>query len=124
MSRVATMPTRDDLAEKERNDSAWYSGVDLQWRTPPPMIPVSSGRKRPWEEVVTPVEEESTIQDMQVRQTNVAPRFEVTPPLSHGIGGGISTETEDDVEEIPRTRMKMQTGCIPCLYVFMARSTR
>ncbi|EGP86619.1 uncharacterized protein MYCGRDRAFT_110011 [Zymoseptoria tritici IPO323] len=111
------MAAGNHVREKERSSSNWYSGVDLQWRTPPPpQMQAPSGRKRAWEEVVTPVEGEivrhDSRMDMQVQRRNVAPGFGVTPPLSPN-GTHVSTETEDNVEEIPRN--KMQTGCIPCL---------
>jgi hypothetical protein len=119
------MPSvQNELREKERDSSSWYTGVDLQWRTPPPMSTSNGrvgGRKRAWEEIVTPPLEQASVErsgrmmDMQVRPhqaTVVSGGFGVTEPPSYN-GSLLTGETEDDVEEIPRT--KMQTGCIPCL---------
>ncbi|KAM3414149.1 hypothetical protein BST61_g10807 [Cercospora zeina] len=109
-----TVPAAPPVRDQARRH-AWYAGVDLQWRTPPPMHVHGNGsRKRPWEEVATPVQETAPA----VAWSN---GFEVqqrpTPPLDgaprHASQDGAASGTDDHVEEIPRT--KMQTGCIPCL---------
>ncbi|GIZ48626.1 hypothetical protein CKM354_001167800 [Cercospora kikuchii] len=138
-----TVPAESNVRDKE-GDHAWYTGVDLQWRSPPPTHSNGNGmngghgtvgtngsvsygmngtsgangsRKRAWEEVATPVHENAP-------SANWSNGFEFqrhTPPFdaatNYSSRNGASSTTldnaEDDVEEIPRT--KMQTGCIPCL---------
>lgn len=138
-----TVPAESNVRDKE-GDHAWYTGVDLQWRSPPPTHSNGNGmngghgtvgtngsvsygmngtsgangsRKRAWEEVATPVHENAPSAnwsngfDFQ-RHT---PPFDAATNYSSRNGASSTTldSAEDDVEEIPRT--KMQTGCIPCL---------
>lgn len=107
------------MRDKSGSDSSWYSGVDLEWRTTPPPMSSSNGssRKRTWEErAATPVQElgYSTAWAGNGVDMSVTPDF--GPPTEFSSNGSsITMPAEDEVEEIPRT--KMQTGCIPCLYV-------
>lgn len=111
------------MREESGSDGSWYTGVDLEWRTtPPPPTSGSNGsssngnsRKRTWDErASTPVQE---VVDPAVWTNNgldlsVTPEFGAPTGFSSN-GSSVTLAAEDDVEEIPRT--KMQTGCIPCL---------
>ncbi|CZT14528.1 uncharacterized protein RCC_00505 [Ramularia collo-cygni] len=99
------------------SESSWYTGIDLEWRTTPPPTSSSNGssRKRTWEErAATPVQEhgDPTVWTDHALDSSVTPELGVPTTFSSN-GSSTTLAGEDDVEEIPRT--KMQTGCIPCL---------
>lgn len=115
---------RDSYNEGE---STWFTGVDLEWRTPPPTHRnghTNGGHKRTWEDAATPVQDEADplwnnggLELLPELVTNVTTELfgsnEITSHDSSQNGGISLDAVDDDVEEIPRT--KMQTGCIPCL---------
>lgn len=135
-----TVPVHTTLAGEEELENGWY-GFDLELRTPPPTYSngsSSSGgnihglngsnthnmsRKRGWDEVATPVPEfadptawEDTFDLMgSSDMSSFSGTGFVTPAFTQTEDGSITLDGSDFVEEIPRT--KMQTGCIPCLYV-------
>lgn len=105
------------MRDKSELDNSWYSGVDLEWRMTPPPTCGSNGtsRKRTWEQrAATPVQElgESTSWTNNGLSLSVTPEFGVPAAFSSN-RSSVTMAAEDDVEEVPRT--KMQTGCIPCL---------
>lgn len=107
-----------DMRESSGSESSWYTGVELEWRTTPPPTTGSNGnsRKRTWEDrAATPVQEQildQTAWNNSSLDSSVTPDIGVRAALSSN-ASSMTMAAEDDVEEIPRT--KMQTGCIPCL---------
>lgn len=107
-----------EMRDKSGSESSWYTGVDLEWRTTPPPASTSNGngRKRTWEErATTPIQEhvvDPTAWSNSTLDLSVTPDFGAPSAFSSN-GSSMTMAAEDDVEEIPRT--KMQTGCIPCL---------
>lgn len=130
----------NNMMYEEEQENGWYGNLEL--RTPPPMSSNASdsshtlngstngmnghtttngtnSRKRSWGEVATPTAEVQAplwddIESLETLGVNLEPSMGfVTPEFSQNGDGSISIEPAD--EEIPRT--KMQTGCIPCLYV-------
>ncbi|KXS95507.1 hypothetical protein AC578_4617 [Pseudocercospora eumusae] len=103
-----------------KETESWI-GVDLEWRTPPPPghrngkgsgSGVNGSRKRTWEDAATPINQTEHLYWDQA-DLELLPRL--TPDIaSQHSNGSIHMHNGDEVvEEIPR--IKMQTGCIPCL---------
>lgn len=125
-----TVPVETNMRDQEAD--SWV-GVDLEWRTPPPPSHntntttygsangFNGSRKRAWDDVATPEHErlpdmnwDPELELLPVFDSNTtSATFDNTPALSLEHGNGALPALDDDVEEIPRT--KMQTGCIPCL---------
>ena len=135
-----TVPVESDMRGKEAGSSDWYTGVDLEWRPSPPPSShtsqtnghghhgsnggsissssngVNGSRKRSWEDAATPVQDATPDVNWNI-DLGLLPDHDITPPfgtISHNGSSSVTLDnSEDGVEEIPRT--KMQTGCIPCL---------
>lgn len=105
-----------EMRNKSGSESSLYTGVDLAWRTTPPPTTFSNGRKRTWDaRATTPVQE---LANGGAWSNNGSSELSVTPEFGAPTGfssnaTSVTLAGDDDVEEIPRT--KMQTGCIPCL---------
>ena len=82
-----------------------------------------NSRKRTFDEAATPVQEtldvtwDDSLDLLDDMGMNVEPQMGfITPDFSQNEDGSVTfRSSEDSIEEISRT--KMQTGCIPCLYV-------
>lgn len=121
MLDMAVLDTANaDMRETSQPEqSTWYTGVELEWRTPPSTNSSSGSRKRSWEETASPVnppldsqrfEEIPWSSDLDLLDSIDLPHDFITPATSSN-GGQSST---NGLEGARRTRM--QTGCIPCLY--------
>jgi hypothetical protein len=101
------------------NLNEWYPELDLGW--PNPAAQFNHGRKRSREE--TDVSMDAGVKSRSGWENKFNPVVStgsdygsLTPDLSSESGtDGVLSLYDGAVEEIPRT--KMQTGCIPCLYV-------
>jgi hypothetical protein len=117
----------DDVEMSEagggQDSNNWYPGLELGWQAP--AAGFNHGRKRSRDDTAEPRDERS--------HAGWNNKFDLVPAASSDYGTltpnlsfdhtteGALAPYDDTVEEIPR--VKMQTGCIPCLYV-KARRTR
>lgn len=136
-----TLPAETNMHDQQESDGSWY-GFDLELRTPPPMsssggsgsnghnmmngngdVNGQNSRKRTYDEAATPVQEtldgawEDSLDLLEDIGMNVTPQMGfITPEFSQNEDGSVTfRSSSDSIEGGPRT--KMQTGCIPCLYV-------
>lgn len=139
-----TVPAETNMHDQQEPEDSWY-GFDLELRTPPPMFGNGStganghsmmngngavngfnSRKRTYDEAATPVQETldaawqdslDLLEDMGMNGMEMTSQMGfITPEFSQNEDGSVTLRSsEDSIEEIQRT--KMQTGCIPCLYV-------